>query len=112
MSANCFWCKGEMFPVSVVGESHPSANTLDHVKCKAECATREEYNASQNKVRSCYRCNQIRNARYIRANPIPPKEGWWIKASKPRRTKAQIIPMPFHLQDERSRGTSYYHTYY
>lgn len=65
VGGRCHWCHGCMS--LDVGESHPDRATIDHVKCKGECSTYDEYKAKENMVIACHRCNQRRNAVFITA---------------------------------------------
>lgn len=70
----CHWCSAETWlnRFRVAKALHA---TVDHVKCKEECATHAEYIAKENKVLACYACNQRRNAEFRARNKRPTNAG-------------------------------------
>lgn len=58
---HCHWCGCDVFEFVGILRSSPFQATVDHIKCRLECATTEEHRADSNKVLACYACNQKRN---------------------------------------------------
>ncbi len=59
-SSHCHWCGGKVQPSSG-GRQEPNGATVDHIKSRGECQTKDEYRTPSNMVLSCYQCNQERN---------------------------------------------------
>lgn len=67
---HCHWC-GVLTELTV-GQRDcrtPTTATTDHVKCRPECETQEEWDAETNLVLACHACNTRRAESWTKANP-------------------------------------------
>lgn len=86
---NCHWCGTlTIDPPKCTrpGGRQPNMATLDHIKSRPECHTKQEYRAQSNMVLSCLKCNAKRNADFMRLAAVN--------------------------KDERTGALRYYHTHY
>lgn len=58
---HCHWCGQKTFESRECGDGHPWMATLDHIKSRLQCATKEEYRSGKNKVLACLKCNKERD---------------------------------------------------
>ncbi len=85
----CHWCK-RVTILKAFQRAGPDEASLiateDHIRCRAECSTRAEWDAPENRVLACHECNQRRGAEWVLANP-----GKRAAFSRARRGNAKIF---------------------
>jgi len=87
----CYWCGTETIAPKKVGESHPKAATVDHLRSKPECVSGNEYHDRANTVNACFECNQRRSREWcqrMNAGLVFPTE-WSIKQAEKRKQREQ-----------------------
>lgn len=71
---HCHWCGKSVLPIAMHEaknrEEMAAIATIDHVKSKGEAIDFKEYNSKENKVLSCYLCNQKRNSIFFKENSV------------------------------------------
>ncbi len=68
----CYWCRVETILKSdkkLSGEMLGRMATLDHIRCRPECRTFQEWHDKENIVLACQKCNAGRNAAFLLNNP-------------------------------------------
>ncbi len=64
---HCHWCDVVTIdPSKTLNQRHPNLATLDHVKSRLQCKTKEEYRSSKNHVIACLECNNLRDAIFLK----------------------------------------------
>ena len=93
-SPRCHWC-GVATVMLPPTQNDPNMATIDHIKNRVQCGTREEYRAGKNMVLACSRCNLQRDQAYWREQaPVHARKYRNVDAGLPQDCWALVTSAP------------------
>lgn len=85
---HCHWCGAVTITPSRCEQGNPRMATLDHIKSRLQCTTKQEYRSGNNKVLACLKCNAERDRKFwLEEKP-------WIAEAEKHKFQRRIVHVP------------------